>query len=88
VDVRDAVCSITFADDRFVGALHAADLLACATVREHRRGEKAWDENSPFRGLLQANNPEFGKLYDDEYWDEDEIRNNKSEIMKMAVQSG
>jgi hypothetical protein len=86
VEVREAVCSISFADDRFVGALHAADLLACATVREHRRDDKAWDEESPFRGLLQATDLIHGKLYEQEYWDEDEIRRNKSEIIKMAAQ--
>jgi hypothetical protein len=84
-EVRDAVCSIAFADDRFVGALHAADLLACATVREHRRDVDAWDDDSPFRGLLQAKDPVYGQLYEQEYWDEDEILKNKSEIIKMAA---
>jgi hypothetical protein len=87
VEVREAVCSITFADDRFIGALHAADLLACATVREQRRGDKAWDEHSPFRGLVQATTPVYGKLYEQEYWDEEEIRKNRSEILKIAAQS-
>jgi hypothetical protein len=88
IEVREAVCSIAFADDRFVGALNAADLLACATVREHRRDDNAWDEESPFRGLLQSKDPAYGLLYEQEYWDEDEIRRNKLEIIKMAVQSG
>ena len=37
-DIRDGVSGISFCDDRFMMPLQAADLLACATVREWRRG--------------------------------------------------
>ena len=36
---------------------------------------------------LQARDPVYGKLYEQEYWDEQEIMKNKHEIIKMASQS-
>jgi hypothetical protein len=84
---RASFAGICFADDRFVPALQAADLLACATVREYKRGADAWDEDSPFRGLLEAKNPVYGLLYDQEYWSADDIQKNRSEIIKMGEQN-
>lgn len=70
--LREAVCSISFADDRFYTPLQAADLLACATVREYRKGALAWKENSIFYGLLKKD-AAYGLLYEQEYWDSNAI---------------
>jgi hypothetical protein len=83
-EAREAFSAICFADDRFVPSLQAADLLAVATVRENKRGDAAWDSDSPFRDLLEAKNPVYGLLYDQEYWSRDDIERNRAQILKMA----
>ena len=74
---------ICFGDDRFIQPLQAADLLACTTVREMRRGQYAWNEPSPFRGLLQASSPVYGIIYETEYWDEQSINENRNALLSL-----
>jgi len=71
--VRDNVSSIAFADDRFVTPLQAADLLACATVKQMRKADNAWSNESPFYGLLLTDDPVYGLRYEQEYWDGETI---------------
>lgn len=69
--VRDAVASISFANDAMVLPLQAAELLASITTHEMRKGVREWLD-SPFHDLLRCSYP-FDQSCDEEFWDRDEI---------------
>ena len=63
------VASITFADDRLVPAVQAADLLACVMSKETHKPIANWMDDSPFVDILNDIDPAYGKLYMAEFWD-------------------
>jgi hypothetical protein len=84
------ISCIAFGRDEKWPPLQAADLLCCATSREHRFGvgAKAWSvDHSEFRGLLEGEDPAYGKPYFSEYWDKKMLDQHASSIRDMAVNS-
>lgn len=77
--------AISFADDKFVLPLQAADLLACALTQEVRKGENKFGPDSPFHHLMQDVDPNFGIQFEQEYWDAAAIGRRRDELRKVAV---
>ena len=78
--IRAGVAGISFCNDNVIPQLQAADLLACATLREFPLGaQKAWSEG-PFAGLLRDLDGEPLPYYS-EYWDADELRTRQAELI-------
>jgi hypothetical protein len=84
LEIREGLSGIAFADDRFAVPLQAADLLACATVREVRKGEDAWGADSPFVNLLLARDSNYGLLYEQELWDRASVEKQRDGILQGA----
>jgi hypothetical protein len=83
--LKSTFTAISFADDKFVLPLQAADVLSCAINKERTFGSKAWSENySRFRSLLKDGDPAYGKVYDSEYWDKDEMLKQKENFLKAC----
>ena len=56
LEVKDSVAAYSFADDRHIQCLQAADMLACLTTKEYGKGlEHAWVAG-PFRETFLADN--------------------------------
>jgi hypothetical protein len=69
-EVRVAVAAYTFADDKHFQPLQAADMLACITTREYRKGpDNAW-RSEPFSNLLLTEDPSLGIPSVSELWDD------------------
>jgi hypothetical protein len=49
-----------------------------------RKGKNGWSEDSPFRNLLLAEDPAYGVLYEQEYWDAAEIDKHADKIKTAA----
>jgi hypothetical protein len=74
------VAAITFADDRLVAAVRAADLFACAVSKESHKPPGTWLEleQSPFANIMNAPaDPAYGKLYRAEHWDKATIEKHR-----------
>jgi hypothetical protein len=86
-ELRRHIAGIAFGNDEHFAPLQAVDLLAYATATEYRLGPDAWGENSDFRALLQSEDPAFGKLYDGEFWNREELEKQKDIIVQIGNRS-
>jgi hypothetical protein len=60
-EVADSVGAYSFANDQHIQPLQAADLLACITTKEYRRGDAGWSDG-PFREILFSEDQAFPQL--------------------------
>jgi hypothetical protein len=80
---RKYLCSITFADDKKIVPLQAADLVAAIVLREHQRRDAAWRANSPYKGILPLH-PNGGYNVHSERWERDDIVKHAAMIREAA----
>lgn len=71
--------SITFADDKHMLPLQAADMLACGITRSIKNGD--WDQSSPFRELFSQVNDERELFFVQENWNASVIRERADDIL-------
>jgi hypothetical protein len=85
---RNRISSIAFGKDEKWPPLQAADILSCATAREHRFGfgSNAWSvDHSIFHPILYEDGPAYGKPYFSEYWDKEELDKQADKIRSATL---
>jgi hypothetical protein len=80
---RKYLCSITFADDKNIVPLQAADLVAAIVLREHQRRDAAWRADSPYNGILPLH-PNGGYNVHSERWERKDIAEHAPMIREAA----
>jgi len=67
-EVKESVSAYSFADDRYIQCLQAADMFACLTTKEYRKAERQRWMTGPFRDLLLSPDRDFGTEPVSEAW--------------------